>query len=163
MEIILIIIVSVALYIYLKMYNSHPFFLLDKNGVVKKNYQKKFWSSSITINPKDFLEFEKIHKKYFPQGSLNLLKSHSSIDNTLLIDTTVSNELYFPISFIVRKIEESPEHYYMYLFEDPIAYEGNILRGKLYEGSLPVLKENFESWTQKQLEYLKKYEPKLVS
>lgn len=159
MEIAVTIILVIALFIYLKMYNSHSSFLLDKNGVVKKEFRTKFSSAYIEIKPDDFRDFPNIHKKYFPNGECKVNKSSACSNNTLYINTTVSDSLYFPVDFIVRKVKESPETYYMYLsnFSPLYINEGNYLKGQFYSGSISELKKHFESWEKRQLEFIKQH------
>lgn len=150
MEIIITIILAIATVIYLKMYNSHPFFLLDKNGVVKQEFKTKFSLSYITINPKDFGNFEKIHSKYFPNGTCRILKSSLMSQNSLFIEITLKDENSLPITFIVRKIKESPDTYYMYLSENYfIDNRQCLLKGELFKGSISILEQCFESWEKK--------------
>lgn len=155
MEIFITIILTIILIIYLKMYNSHPFFLLDKNGILKKEFNTKFALSYITINPEEFKNFEEIHKRYFPNGTCKISKTSYTSANTLYIDTSEGNEKYLPTSFIVRKVKESPDIYYMYLVENYISYEGKYSKGKVFQGSVSELEQEFKLWEKKQLAFLK--------
>lgn len=165
MVITLSIIFIIAIYTYIKLYNSHPYFLLDKNGVIKKEHRTRFYHSFIDLNPNDFNDLKSIHNSYFPNGSFE--KSYNSSDglkNSLFIYTSIKFntfpngqpcDLVFPVKFVICKIRSSPETYVMYLL-DKCQIGNNILTGDFFKGSLSDLKNNFKSWEKKQFDFLKK-------
>ena len=53
MTIVISISLIIAFIIYLKLYNSHPYFLLDKDGVIKKEHRRTFCHSFIHLDPND--------------------------------------------------------------------------------------------------------------
>ena len=155
----------IALIIYLKLYNSHPYFLLDKNGVIKKEHRRTFCHSFIHLDPNDFNDLKSIHHSYFPNGSYETrYYSSDGLNNTLFIETSIEFNTYpngqpcdlvFPVNFVIRKLNDSPETYIMYLSER-CGIRDMTLKGDFYKGSLSNLKKHFELWEKKQKEFLKK-------
>lgn len=171
MEIIFFIIFLVILYTYLKIYNSHPYFFLDKNGVIKRERQNLFFQDFLDIKKSDFDELKRIHLSYFPDGSCEI---HQPVTyygntpkykgNTIYIYTSIKCDYYpsgaptnltFPISFIIQKIEQEPDIYVMFLTETSSI--GNItLKGEFFKGTFEDLKFHFHRWERKQLNFLQK-------
>ena len=56
---------------------------------------------------------------------------------------------------MIRKLNDSPEIYIMYLSER-CGIGDMTLKGDFYKGSLSNLKNHFELWEKKQKEFLKK-------
>lgn len=151
------------------MYNSHPYFFLDKNGVIKRERKDLFFQSFIHINKSDFDELKKIHSSYFPRGSCEV---HQQViydgntpkykGNTIHVYTSIKCDYYpngaptnliFPISFMIQKIKEEPDIYVMFLTETSSI--GNItLKGDFFKGTYEDLKSHFHTWERKQLNFL---------
>lgn len=138
--------------------------MLDKDGVIKKEHRKSFCHPFIYLDPNDFNEFKSIHHSYFPNGSFET-RYHSSdgLSNTLIIETSIRFDtfpngqpcdLVFPVKFVVRKVKDSPETYYMYLFEK-CNIGDSVLKGEFFKGSISNLQVHFEKWEKKQLNFLK--------
>lgn len=165
MTIIISIALIVALLIYIKLYNSHPYFLLDKDGVIKKEHRRTFSHPFVHLDPNDFKDLESIHHSYFPNGSFETrYYSSDGINNTLFVETSIKcntfpngqpYDLVFPVNFVIQKLNESKETYIMYLSQK-CSIKDITLKGDFYKGSLSNLKHHFELWEKKQKDFLEK-------